>query len=145
VSAFGNNTGIVVPVKKIAALGAGQRPAVMVILNGYEYPNTVGVMGGKHLISVSAAVRKQTGLAGGDPVRVTLTLADGPRKTDIPTTSKQPWTKRPRRKRSSEHCPTACSDITSTRSTAPRLTKLDNAASTKPSPRSSPANSASAS
>jgi putative transposon-encoded protein len=84
VLAMGNNTGIVVPDDKVAELGAGKRPAVLVNLNGYEYPNTVGVMGGKHLISVSAAVRKQTGLSGGDQVRVTLTLADGPRKVDVP-------------------------------------------------------------
>ena len=37
----------------------------MVNVNGYEYQNTVGVMGGKHMISISAAVRNDTGLKGG--------------------------------------------------------------------------------
>lgn len=83
-SAFGNNTGIVVPDQLIAELAAGSRPAVQVTLNGYEYPNTVGVMGGRHLVSVSAAVRKATGLSGGDPITVTLALADGPRSVDMP-------------------------------------------------------------
>ncbi len=83
-SAFGNNTGIVVPDEKIAELGAGKRPAVLVDVNGYEYRNTVGVMGGKHLISLSAAIRKETGLSGGDPIRVTLTLADSSREVEIP-------------------------------------------------------------
>jgi hypothetical protein len=83
-SAFGNNTGIVVPDEKIAELGAGKRPAVLVNVNGYEYPNTVGVMAGKHLISVSAAIRKETGLRGGDKIHVTLTLADGPREVIVP-------------------------------------------------------------
>jgi uncharacterized protein YdeI (YjbR/CyaY-like superfamily) len=41
-------------------------------------------MGGSHLVSVSAAVRKETGLTGGDPIRVTLTLADGPRAVEMP-------------------------------------------------------------
>jgi uncharacterized protein YdeI (YjbR/CyaY-like superfamily) len=41
-------------------------------------------MGGKQLVSVSAAVRKETGLRGGDPIRVTLTLADSPREIEIP-------------------------------------------------------------
>jgi Bacteriocin-protection, YdeI or OmpD-Associated/Domain of unknown function (DUF1905) len=83
-TAFGNNTGIVVPPELIAQLGAGQRPAVIVDLNGYEYRNTVGVMSGQHLVSVSAAVRKATGLSGGDPIRVTLTLATTPREVVLP-------------------------------------------------------------
>ena len=41
------------------------------------------MVGGKHMISVSAAVRKTTGLKGGDPVRVTLTVA-GPAGGDHP-------------------------------------------------------------
>ena len=62
VAVTGNNTGIVVPEKAIEQLAAGNRPPVLVTVNGYEYRNTVGVMGGKHLISISAAVRKATGL-----------------------------------------------------------------------------------
>ena len=84
VAATGNNTGIVVPGDLIDRLGAGRRPAVMVNVNGYEYRTTVGVMGGKHMISISAAVRKETGLEGGDPVHVTLTLADTPRDVAVP-------------------------------------------------------------
>ena len=84
VTAAGNNTGIVVPDNLIDDLGAGSRPAVVVNVNGYEYRNTVGVMGGKHMISISAAVRKETGLKGGDPIHVTLTLADAPREVDVP-------------------------------------------------------------
>src|SRR5215470_659904 len=84
VAAQGNNTGIVVPGEVIEQLGAGKRPAVLVSVNGYEYRNTVGVMGGKHMISISAAVRKATGLKGGDPIRVTLTVADTPRAVSIP-------------------------------------------------------------
>ncbi|HZT66303.1 MAG TPA: YdeI/OmpD-associated family protein [Acidimicrobiales bacterium] len=84
VTANGNNTGIVVPVEVIDQLGAGSRPGVLVDLNGYQYRNTVGVMGGKHMLSVSSAVRKTTGLKGGDPVKVTLTLASGPREVNIP-------------------------------------------------------------
>ena len=84
VTAAGNNTGIVVPGNLIDELGAGRRPAVLVSVNGYEYRNTVGVMGGKHMISISAAVRKETGLKGGDPIHVTLTLADTPRDVDVP-------------------------------------------------------------
>lgn len=84
VTATGNNTGIVVPDDIIARLGAGRRPAVTVDVNGYQYRNTVGVMGGKHMVGISAAIRKATGLQGGDPIHVTLTLADAPPEVDMP-------------------------------------------------------------
>jgi hypothetical protein len=84
VTAIGNNTGIVVPDDAIAQLAAGKRPPVLVDVNGYEYRNTVGVMGGQSMISISAAVRKATGLAGGDPIRVTLTVAEAPREVVVP-------------------------------------------------------------
>src|SRR5215470_15277117 len=84
VAATGNNTGIVVPEEVIEQLAAGKRPPVLVSVNGYEYRNTVGVMGGKHLISISAAVRKATGLKGGDPIRVTLTVAATPQEVTLP-------------------------------------------------------------
>ena len=80
----GNNTGIIVPPELIAELGAGKRPPVVVDLDGYVYRSTVGVMGGKHMVSVSAAVRKETGLRGNDDVRVRLTLADEPRPVEVP-------------------------------------------------------------
>ncbi len=83
-TATGNNTGIVVPAELIDELGAGRRPAVLVDVNGYQYQNTVGVMRGQHMISVSAAVREATGLRGGDAITVTLTLADAPRTVTVP-------------------------------------------------------------
>jgi hypothetical protein len=83
-SQFGNNTGIEVPPALIDELGAGQRPPVLVDLNGYQFRSTVGVMSGKHLVGVSAAIRKETGLKGGDDITVTLTLATAPREVDMP-------------------------------------------------------------
>jgi hypothetical protein len=84
-TATGKNTGIVVPHALIEELGAGKRPSVIVDVNGYQYRNTVGVMGGQHLISVSAAIRSATGLRGGDAIHVTLMVATGPRPVDIPS------------------------------------------------------------
>jgi Bacteriocin-protection, YdeI or OmpD-Associated/Domain of unknown function (DUF1905) len=84
VASVGNNTGIVVPVEVIEQLGAGKRPSVLVDVNGYEYRSTAAVMGGKHMIGISAAVRAATGLKGGDPIRVVLTVADTPREVDVP-------------------------------------------------------------
>ena len=84
VAASGNNTGIVVPPEAIAQLAAGKRPAVLVDVNGYQYRSTVGMMGGNHMISISAAIRQATGLSGGDPIRVTLTIADAPPEVNVP-------------------------------------------------------------
>jgi hypothetical protein len=84
VAASGNNTGIVVPDDVIEQLAAGKRPPVLVNVNGYEYRSTVAVMGDKHMISISAAVRNVTGLKGGDPIRVTLSVADTPREVKVP-------------------------------------------------------------
>jgi hypothetical protein len=84
VTASGNNTGIVVPDELIDQLGAGRRPPVLVDLNGYEYRNTVAVMGGRCMISISSEVRKATGLKGGDPITVTLRVADTPREVNVP-------------------------------------------------------------
>ena len=83
-TANGNNTGIVVPDGVIEQLGNGRRPPVLVDLNGHEYRSTVAVMGGQYLIAVSSAVRAATGLVAGDPIRVTLTVADTPHPFEVP-------------------------------------------------------------
>jgi hypothetical protein len=83
-SASGNNTGIPVPYGVIEQLGRGKRPPVLVRVNGYEYRSTVAVVGGRYLIGLSAAVRAATGLKGGDPISVTLTVAETPREVDVP-------------------------------------------------------------
>lgn len=83
-AASGKNTGIVVPADVIERLAAGKRPPVLVDVNGFEYRSTVAVMAGKYLIGFSAAHRAATGLAGGDPIRVILRVADSPRIVDMP-------------------------------------------------------------
>ncbi|MET0976629.1 MAG: YdeI/OmpD-associated family protein [Leifsonia sp.] len=80
----GNNTGIPVPDEVIEALGGGKRPAVNVTVNGYEYRSTVAPMGGRYLISFSSDKRAATGIAGGDPIDVELTLDTAPRIVEVP-------------------------------------------------------------
>ena len=80
----GGKTGIVVPADAVEQLAAGKRPPVLVELGGHAYRSTVAVMGGQCMVSVSAAVRAATGLAAGDAVRVTLTLAETPREVVVP-------------------------------------------------------------
>ena len=81
----GNNTGIKVPPEIVEALGAGKRPPVTVTINGsYTYRSTVAVMGGAYLIPFAAAHRAESGLRGGDPIEVELTLDTAPREVEEP-------------------------------------------------------------
>ena len=84
VSSGATKMGIIVPDEVVAALGKGKRPPVTVTINGYSYRSTVAVMGGKYMIGISAAVRKETGLSRGDPIHVTLTVATAPREVNVP-------------------------------------------------------------
>ncbi len=79
-----NPTGIVVPAEVMDTLGAGKRPPVHVTVNGHGYRTTIGVMGGRSMIPVSAAIRKATGLAAGDPIEVTIAVDTTPRTVDVP-------------------------------------------------------------
>lgn len=67
-------TGIEVPPDVLAALGRGKRPPVQVTINGFTYPSTVGAMGGRSLLPVSAAVREQARVAAGDDLDVEVEL-----------------------------------------------------------------------
>ena len=77
-------TGIEVPAKVVEQLGAGKKPKVTVTIAGYSYRSSVASMGGRFMIGVSADVRKQTGVAAGDPVDVTLELDAAPREVAVP-------------------------------------------------------------
>lgn len=83
-SQIGNNTGIEVPAEVVEALGGGRRAAVIVDVNGYVYPSTLAVMGGRQLIPFSADKRAATGLSGGDPIVVELQLDTAPRTVEVP-------------------------------------------------------------
>jgi len=81
----GNNTGIRVPDEIVANLGSGKRPAVTVTINGgHTYRNTVAVMGGASMISVSAENRGLAGVKGGDEIDVDVELDTAPREVEVP-------------------------------------------------------------
>jgi hypothetical protein len=82
--AMGNNTGIEVPADVLDSWGAGRRPAVNVVVNGFAYRSTVGAMGGRSLIPFSSDKRAATGLQGGDAITVEVTLDDAPRTVEVP-------------------------------------------------------------
>ena len=77
-------TGLVVPPEVVEGLGGGKRPAVVVTLGGHSYRTTVGVMGGRSLLPVSAENRAAAGLAPGDEVEVDVELDTAPREVEVP-------------------------------------------------------------
>jgi Domain of unknown function (DUF1905) len=69
----GNNVGIVVPEDIVLSFDRGKRvPVVVTIDRGYTYKTTIGVMGGRYLVSFNAETRKNTGRGAGDEVEVEL-------------------------------------------------------------------------
>jgi bifunctional DNA-binding transcriptional regulator/antitoxin component of YhaV-PrlF toxin-antitoxin module len=77
-------TGIEVPTDVLERLAAGKRPAVSVSVNGYRYTTSVGAMGGRSLIPVSADVRERAGIAAGDELDVEVELDTAPRTVAVP-------------------------------------------------------------
>jgi bifunctional DNA-binding transcriptional regulator/antitoxin component of YhaV-PrlF toxin-antitoxin module len=73
----------------VTALGSGKKPAVRVIMRGYSYRSTVATMGGRFMIPVSAEVRANAGVAGGDEVEVDLELDTEPRAVSVPADFQQ--------------------------------------------------------
>ncbi|NUR57475.1 MAG: DUF1905 domain-containing protein [Catenulispora sp.] len=65
--------------------GSARRPAVVATLNGdYTYRTTIASMRGAFMFPISAATRKETGIAGGDPITVRLALDVAPRTVEVP-------------------------------------------------------------
>ncbi len=77
-------TGIEVPPDVVEALGGGKRPAVTVTIGGHSYRSTIGTMGGRTLIPVSAENRVRAGIAAGDVVDVDIERDEAPRELEIP-------------------------------------------------------------
>jgi len=73
-----------VPPAILAKLGDSKRPAVTVTINGHTYRSTVGSMGGRYLVPVSADVRTKAGVQAGDTVTVELEPDTQPRRVDVP-------------------------------------------------------------
>ncbi|MGN6693779.1 MAG: YdeI/OmpD-associated family protein [Aquihabitans sp.] len=77
-------TGIEVPPEVIDDLDAGKRPTVAVTINGFTFSVTLGVMGGKTWIPVSAERRTGAGIAAGETVDITMVVDDAPKVIEVP-------------------------------------------------------------
>ena len=77
-------TGIPVPEDVVSGLGGGKRPKVRVTVSGYTYRSSVGSVGGKFMLPVSAQIREGAGIAAGDGVEVDVELDTEPREVSVP-------------------------------------------------------------
>ena len=77
-------TGIPVPEQIMTGLGGGKRPKVRVTVNGFSYRSSVGSMGGRSMLPVSAQIRDGAGIGAGDDVEVDVELDDAPREVSVP-------------------------------------------------------------
>lgn len=77
-------TGIEVPPEVMASLGTGKRPPVRVTIAGHTYRSTVGSVGGKAMLPVSADNRAAAGVAAGSEVDVDIALDTEPREVSLP-------------------------------------------------------------
>ncbi|HVW92731.1 MAG TPA: YdeI/OmpD-associated family protein [Devosia sp.] len=80
----GNTTGIEIPAAVVSSLGGGGRPAVNVTINGVSYRTSIGAMGGKFMLPVSAERRTAAGVKAGDVVDLVLELDTTPREVAVP-------------------------------------------------------------
>jgi len=82
---IGNNVGVHVPDDVVEALGAGKKPPVVISINDdYTWRGSLAVMGGKYLVSFSAAHRAASGYNGGDDVEITIEVDTEPRTVEVP-------------------------------------------------------------
>jgi antitoxin component of MazEF toxin-antitoxin module len=82
-------TGIRIPEEIVESLGAGKRPPVKVTINSYTYRSTIAVMGGTFMVGISAVVRENAGVKGGDEIDVHLELDTQPREVVLPADFKK--------------------------------------------------------
>jgi hypothetical protein len=77
-------TGIVIPDEVLAALGAGKKPQVKMVVNGYAYRSTVATINGAYMVGFSADHRAASGIKGGDRIEVSIELDTEPRTVELP-------------------------------------------------------------
>jgi hypothetical protein len=77
-------TGVEIPEDAVTALGGGRRPPVRATINGYEYRTSIGSMGGRAMLPVSAEVRAASGVSAGEEIEIGLELDDAPREVEVP-------------------------------------------------------------
>ena len=131
-------TGFEVPGDVLERLGPGKRPAVRVTLGGHTYASTVGSMGGRAMLPLSAENRAAAGVSAGDEVEVELAPDLAPRTVEVPATWRRRSPRTPPRRRRTTGCHPASARSGSAGSRRPSARRPARTASRKPSKRSQP-------
>jgi len=76
-----------VPEEVIGALGAGKRPPVVVEINGFRYPSTPAVYGGRFYLGFRKEVRQAAGIEPGQTIAVSLELDETRRRKHVERTA----------------------------------------------------------
>lgn len=79
-----NTTGIAVPDELVSGLGLGSRPPVLATVAGHTYRSTLGRLGGRFVLPLSAEHRRGAGVSAGDVVEVEIVPDTEPREVDVP-------------------------------------------------------------
>lgn len=79
-----SNSAFVVPAEKVAELGGGGRPKVVVTVEGVTWRTSIAPMGGRHLIGLTKAQHAQTGVEDGTTYLITVVLDEAPRVVEVP-------------------------------------------------------------
>lgn len=77
-------TGIKIPNEIVEQLGAGKKPPVKITFNGYMYRSSIASMGGVFMVGVSAVVRENARVKGGDEVDIEIELDTEQREVTLP-------------------------------------------------------------
>jgi hypothetical protein len=77
-------TGIQVPAEVIESLAQGKRPPVSVTIGGHTFRTTIGVMGGRFMVPLSAENRSAAGVAAGQEAEIDVVLDTAPREVSVP-------------------------------------------------------------
>ena len=77
-------TGVEVPEAVLTGLGQGKRPPVVVTIGGHTFRSSIGSMGGRVMLPVSAQVRTAAGVVAGEAVDIEIELDTAPREVVVP-------------------------------------------------------------
>lgn len=128
-------TGIVIPPDVLAALGAGKKPPVRLVVNGYAYRSTVATVSGDYMVGFSAEHRAASGINGGDPIEVEIELDTEPRTVELPADFKRALNADPKAKATFEKLSHSLkgshvSQVTGTKNPETRLRRIEKSIAT---------------
>ena len=76
--------GVEVPEALVTTLGSGRHPKVRVTVRGYTFRSSIGSMGGRFMLPMTADTRERAGVSPGDEVELDIEVDNEPRAVEVP-------------------------------------------------------------